>query len=414
MFAPFFTKAQDTLNFQQVDKLSYALYEQSNWKELTSFCNTAIKNNYDYYYLRLRAGIAAYELKHYRSAIAHFKKAIEFNSDDVISYEYLYYCYLYCNRPDAARALSSYFSPEFSKHMKTQKLSVFSDISAEAGTKLSDSLHLFKPANFAQLGINHYIGRRLLFAHVFNIYEQKESRFRVTQAQYYLRLSMPLKNEMRFTAATHVIYDYTTLTQNVVSQYTVQDPPPRQGAPLPPVRTLTTITVKEEFEQSMGFAAALALTKHCALADFEIGMSTLVLDSVKQGQLNGGVWYYPFKNNTLSVGLTANLHNNNKTQKFKMAWSPQITAHIYKGFYVNACYFSNTGLNVTEQNALFINNSYDYTLQRLTLSPSYVFSRKLSVYGTIGFEEKKQINSGFIYHYNLFSLGLRINPFKNN
>ena len=57
--------SQDTINSATVEQKSYQLYIDKNWTELIQFVGKAIDKGYDYYYLRLRIGIAYYERKNY-------------------------------------------------------------------------------------------------------------------------------------------------------------------------------------------------------------------------------------------------------------------------------------------------------------------------------------------------------------
>ncbi|MBN2482403.1 MAG: tetratricopeptide repeat protein, partial [Bacteroidales bacterium] len=52
----------------------------------------------DYYYLRMRIGIAYYELKRYQASIPHFEKAYVENPDNPSAQEYLYYAYMFSGR----------------------------------------------------------------------------------------------------------------------------------------------------------------------------------------------------------------------------------------------------------------------------------------------------------------------------
>ncbi len=70
----------------------------------------AIELGIDYYYLRMRVGIAAYELEDYSKAISHFKKALEFNSADDTAKEYLYFAYKFLGREMEADNTAKEFS----------------------------------------------------------------------------------------------------------------------------------------------------------------------------------------------------------------------------------------------------------------------------------------------------------------
>ena len=86
-------KAQQK-DFEYYDSLTYKLYMDKDFKQLLKAGNDALNSGLDYYYLRMRTGIAAYNLNKYRLATKHFEKASAFSDNDVI-HEYLYYSSLW-------------------------------------------------------------------------------------------------------------------------------------------------------------------------------------------------------------------------------------------------------------------------------------------------------------------------------
>ncbi len=107
------TNSQE-LNFKHVDSTTYALYLKKDWKPLIEISKQAIENNIDYYYLRMRLAIAYYEQKKYMLAVPQFKKAKEFDKNDLID-EYLYYSYLYGGNNKQAQIFSKKVSPSLKK-----------------------------------------------------------------------------------------------------------------------------------------------------------------------------------------------------------------------------------------------------------------------------------------------------------
>ncbi|HHJ09333.1 MAG TPA: hypothetical protein ENK25_00370 [Bacteroidetes bacterium] len=97
--------AQDHNDFIHYDTLTYRLYLTNNWGELKNAGKEALRQGHDYYYLRMRLGIAFYETANYRGAIPHFQAALDFNSGDKTALEYLYYCYLFSGRHADVHAL---------------------------------------------------------------------------------------------------------------------------------------------------------------------------------------------------------------------------------------------------------------------------------------------------------------------
>ncbi len=104
--------SQQGPDFAGIDKNTYDLYMDSSWKELINAGESALEQGVDYYYLRMRIGIAAYELEDYSKAIRHFRKALEFNSADVTAMEYLYFSYIFYGRVMEAHLLAQSFSRE--------------------------------------------------------------------------------------------------------------------------------------------------------------------------------------------------------------------------------------------------------------------------------------------------------------
>jgi len=94
--------AEGRPDFLEVDTTMYGYYSRKQWNELIEAGNTYLKYGYDYYYLRMRMGIAHYELKNFIKAADHFTRALEFNEGDPDALTYLYYSYLQLNRRDAA------------------------------------------------------------------------------------------------------------------------------------------------------------------------------------------------------------------------------------------------------------------------------------------------------------------------
>ncbi len=80
---------QVVTGFQQADSLTYALYEQGEWKALIEAGNEALDQGLDYYYLRMRIGLAYFNLEKYRHAAIHFRRALQFYEGDIYSGDYL-------------------------------------------------------------------------------------------------------------------------------------------------------------------------------------------------------------------------------------------------------------------------------------------------------------------------------------
>ena len=85
-------------DFKSVDETTFRLYEEKKWDSLIVVGKQALKDDIDYYFLRMRLGIAFYSIKLYNLAIEHFQKALAFNSQNAVTWDY--FCLLYTS--DAA------------------------------------------------------------------------------------------------------------------------------------------------------------------------------------------------------------------------------------------------------------------------------------------------------------------------
>jgi len=100
----------DNNNFKEVDSALYSEYLSKNWGEVIRLGEYADKHNIDYFYLRVRVGIAAFHLEKYPLAAKNLEKALEFNSSDKAAQLYLYDTYLILGKETKAYKLSKSFN----------------------------------------------------------------------------------------------------------------------------------------------------------------------------------------------------------------------------------------------------------------------------------------------------------------
>lgn len=399
----------EEVDFKTVETISYQLYLDNNWEQLTDYCEKAIKAGYDYYYIRVRSGIGYFELKQYRKAIEHFEKSLEFNSGDDYATSYLYACYLNTERYEDAKWLTKSFSPVLAESMRSKELSAIDVITFESGFKKPDSSRVFKNPFFTSVSLSHSLAKRVFLFHNLSFYKQNESRFTVDQLQYYLRGNIPLKKGFQLSAGFHYVRintDVRTIEQTV-STYTYEVMGP-QNPPPPPVTVVTVnntdVIKNKQYNNCVG---SVAVSKHFTYLDLSLGATAAKFDTIEQYQVNAGFTFYPLKNNRVSLGANAYLHYEHLTN---LAVAPYVSIYITPKINLAANYFYNEGPNLTEGNGYFISNSIDYTLHRMALTGSVKINTSLWLYGTYGYEIKKQLTLGYHYNYHIFALGLRIIP----
>ena len=102
-------RAQEQSDFNRINEDTYRFYLEQKWDSLIVLGKEALKQDFDYYYLRIRLGIAYYHSKNYRRASSHFTVALEFNQDDPVALEYLYFSRLLSGQTAQSRLVKEQF-----------------------------------------------------------------------------------------------------------------------------------------------------------------------------------------------------------------------------------------------------------------------------------------------------------------
>jgi tetratricopeptide (TPR) repeat protein len=408
-------RLNEPFTFGNVEKNSYALYLKEDWQMLLQYSKQSLIAGIDYYFLRVRAGIAAYEKRKYRLAARHFEKALSFDPTSEISKNYLYLCYVKTERFDEAKFLSRSFTPAQAASLSSDKTGAIDFVITESGFKTSDSSRIFKNPQFSSVGLGHSVNRRVFLFHSLSYFRQGEKRFNVEQFQYYLRCNIPFKDHLNLTLAGHLVNvnaDIKSLVPSVITTtYQVQGPPPPLGQSLPTGSVYTTVYREQlNSKQSLGYIGAIGLLKNFSRLSLNIGITAASLDTASQVQVNAGCNFFPLLNNRMSVGGNVYLHLQDPYGQTYLAIVPAISWYPVAGLNISAAYLYNTGTNITEYNGYLVSNSVDFTTDRLTLTGSARLASRLWLNLTYGSETKQHISEKYIYHYNIFALGLKFIP----
>lgn len=397
-------KAQDSILSKEVEAKSYQLYTDKNWGELIKYGKKAVKAGYDYFYLEMRIGIAYYEKKNYSIAESHFKKALTYSSDDALALEYLYYCFIFNGRNEEARMLSKKFNSELAQKTSTDKQSSIGFIMFECGTKESDSIkyynagtktrsNYFNPPTYAQLGLNHYIKRRFSVFHAFTYFNQENFLGVITQAQYYIKSSIPIKNNWLISPA------FGWINIQFKTEFTPIPPPGYKGPPIPKQTNIS---------QNDYYMGSLAIQK--IFGRLTLSLGTTVSNFSNQTQLNHNGFFAlnVFGNSKLILGCSEYVHTIDSYATINYATSPFIYIQPIKYFSIKASYITNTNNNIIEDNGYLVNNSPDLTQNRLGLLANFYIHKHFSLYGLYQLENKFEGVQQFKYKYNVFMGGLKI------
>ena len=175
-FAPCLVIATEVLDYRTVDDLTYRFYTEQKWDSVIVIGKKALRQDIDYYYLRVRMGISYFEKQEYFTAITHLKKARNFNSGDPFVTDYLYRSYLYSNQNEEARLLKAKMSKETSK-TPDSKIGFAEQIRFEGGYTLSSDR---SPDNLSDLmGNDSIYGEQDLYGN--NLYCNLELKLRISK-----------------------------------------------------------------------------------------------------------------------------------------------------------------------------------------------------------------------------------------
>lgn len=124
--------------YYKVDSASYAQYLHGDVDGLKKTLKLAKKNDIDYYYLRMRAGIVFYSRGNFEKASKHFSRALHYFPADTLAAEYLYNAYAANGRSFEANKVATKLKNSQQQRLGTKPKAVQS-ISLFGGYGLSNN-----------------------------------------------------------------------------------------------------------------------------------------------------------------------------------------------------------------------------------------------------------------------------------
>lgn len=311
--------SQEKLDFKVVNDSTYNFFIQKRWNELIKLGKSALKNDIDYYYLRMRLGIAYYEKNNYRQAIMHLEKASQFNSGDESTIVYLYYSYIYAGRHTEAIIFSKSM-PEDLKQRLNISQKIINNIYIESGYAASDNIKinqnndvdgdkniygdadLIKNTTYLHTGakfnlspkVNMYLGYTNLNITKLKQIQQKDSLkdwddYTLKQNAAYINFDFHQKNGFTFTPALHYLnVGFETILADTNSHTSIHK------------INKSTVSFND-------YVTSLSLTKDISNFNFGINAAFSKLNNNRQNQIGFTCVYYPLGNlNLYSISSITN------------------------------------------------------------------------------------------------------------
>jgi tetratricopeptide (TPR) repeat protein len=321
--------AQEQVDFKTINNESYRFYTQQKWDSLILMNKEDIVAEVDYFYLRMRLGIAYYSTKNYRKASTHFEKALEFNQGDPGALEYLYFSMLFSGQMAQANLIRKEFKGELAQKLPPQKGKFFDRITAE---------YLY-----------HKGTDEALFEHVEEVMQAGKIGAQ-SLTRHYANASLSLVNRLAPGVSLHHTYTYLSKSnQNVYSngsegyymseqqviqnQYYIspQITTPTGGTFSPMfhllgIRYQIPLQVSPEYQGGSGYqgGSSQSSVEYVKETDFAMGLGYQKgLGSV---DLHLGGWY-------------SQLNLANQLQgRFGLNWFPRGNLNLYAGGFLNGQY----------------------------------------------------------------------------
>jgi len=417
---------QMTGSFRYADSITYNLYTEERWKDLIKEGNRSVRDGYDYYYMRMRIGIAYYEKHNYVMSAIQFRKALAFNENDQAALEYLFYSYYLSGRTPLSWALMSSFYPQnrerILKESNIKKNSMtFESFFSDAGTDkiLSDPDSWFSdPEAGSQIATkyfinnalyaSHIVGKNVSYFHSFtNLVKDNYLHYtdgtkaadlfpqRLIQIQYYGSLNIFSPAGWLFSPSLHILtagYPIITISTSGMNS-----------------------SARTEKARSNGFNAGMAITKSMGYVAVGAEASFSYLNYMKRLQGTATLIVYPFGNSDIYFGgkisAVQELQNSSSI--------PGIVKGFTAGFSIaRKVWFEFSGLsgdmnNYTDNNGLYVYNSADILKSKLSCRIIMPFNKAgLSVYAGGGLSS---YSSEFITEDGIISYGTnKLNYNSNN
>ncbi len=386
--------SQKKLEQKDVDIKTYSLYLAGNWEELIKECEYAIDNSIDFFYLRLRLGIAYFNNSDYLKATNHFEKAIDFNPSDTLTLEYLYYSYLYSGRESDAQSLVSTMSLKLKNKLKVQN-KIFYGAYSEVGYTKNSNINEQKKKNpissqmsfneqkindnsiYLNLSLIHQLGGRVKIFHGYNnisvsstkqISErtlgQREFKLKTNQDEYYLNINFNLGYGFDLTTAFHYL---NVKDEDIFIQYNEMINPPQPY-------------YAKSSENTNNFSTLISISKY--IGYFKLGSKNYIsnLNKATQVQSTFQVIFFPLGNlNLYSVTDATILSNKVWGDKFKSEGilDQKIGWKVFNNLWMEVGYTFGKIYNYNESDAFIVFNNINKISNRISANLIIPISSKM-------------------------------------
>lgn len=221
------------LSFKQVDSTSYALYLKQDWKSLITLGEKSRAEGIDFYYLKVRMGIAYYKEGKMLRAIKFLEAANKIDSYDVIVQEYLYWAYRFGGLALESRLFYTKMSKSLQDKIKldlpfvtaidfsvlaTNNLDYNKLLEIAEASELGDIRYFTENYQLFSLGMNHPLSKKVNFYQRISVlptasFQQENvsgelvnKAYKGTETRYYANVTIALGNRLYLDTYFNILF----------------------------------------------------------------------------------------------------------------------------------------------------------------------------------------------------------------
>ena len=381
--------AQSKRNFAWYDKYTYELFQNKDWDKLIVQGNKAIKAGHDFFYLRVRIGVAYYTKGEYRASIPHFTKALQFNESDPLTVEYLFYAYKFSGRLMDANLIYA----KYKKQLKSRKIpeltGIITSIYSEGGLKvISPSNVNYGTLNYGHVGIQQQLGSRINLYHGYmrvsqNIYDYETinnpgfnspstipSKFKYAQNEYYLKGIFPLAIGVQLIGSLHT-------------------------------QAITDTVSYNNFAYTAGINASLQLV------DLYVSYGSATIKDTLQQQITGGLTIYPAKNQNFYLRSALIYHTYEDLAN--VIFYQKVGLRTGENTWLEAYGSFGDMKNVQELDGFYQYNINNHLIQRIGFTGIFNIGQNAKLFVGYTSENYEELDTRLAYKQHYVFTGLQIN-----
>ncbi len=364
------TSAQEPINYDSTDSITYNCYLSGDWDKLIKTGENALAHNINFKRLQQRLGYAYFAKHDYFAAQSHYEQALTFDQSDPDTQTYLYYCGLNTNDLGNANFAAEKMPLELQQKLSINKSKVVEAIDLEYNYKYNSTLTRSNPT-YMRFGINSQLNLKTSLYQALSSYQQTIDGTAIKQPEYFLLL----KRSLSAHTSLNIGYHY--------------------------------INTKNGNAMSTGNLAYLGLNSSVNRYKFDLHSSILNDGgtNISQFGIKGGVTLPGQSEITLTSSLDGVSGSGYNSLIFAQSANIRLSKKIWSEGYVTIGNLK----NYNDNNGLYVYNLVDPITFRTGATLYVKLTNKFTLFGNYGYESKqieklnRNLNSN--YSQQSFSIG---------